>query len=48
MIGDLLRGKAMDRFRPIAQKLMGKAIFENNPEVAHLAYNDEPIAAEEE
>jgi predicted nucleotide-binding protein (sugar kinase/HSP70/actin superfamily) len=48
LVKDLLRGQAMQRFQPLAQKLMGKAIFENNPEVAHLVDPVvEPIAAEE-
>ncbi len=50
LVKDLVRGKAMERFGPIAQKLMGKAVFENNPEVAHLVHEDDhsmPIAAEE-
>jgi predicted nucleotide-binding protein (sugar kinase/HSP70/actin superfamily) len=48
LVKDLLRGQAMQRFQPLAQKLMGKAIFENNPEVAHLVDpGHEAIAAEE-
>lgn len=43
---DIARGKAMDHIRPIAQKLLGKAVFENNPEVRTVAYSEEPIAAE--
>lgn len=43
---DIARGKAMDHIRPIAQKLLGKAVFENNPEVQTIAYNQEAIAAE--
>lgn len=43
---DIARGKAMDHIRPIAQKLLGKAVFENNPEVQTIAYNEEAIAAE--
>jgi predicted nucleotide-binding protein (sugar kinase/HSP70/actin superfamily) len=33
VIYDVARGKAMDHIRPIAQKLLGKAVFENNPEL---------------
>ena len=44
---DIVRGKAMDRFRPLLERLMGKAIFENNPEIPSYAHSDEPIAAEE-
>lgn len=48
LVKDLVRGQAMQRFQPLAQKLMGKAIFENNPEVAHLVDpGHEAIAAEE-
>ncbi len=49
LVRDLIKGKAMERFQPLAQKLMGKAVFENNPEVAHLVDtgNDMAIAAEE-
>lgn len=49
LVRDLIKGKTMERFQPLAQKLMGKAVFENNPEVAHLVDtgNDMAIAAEE-
>jgi len=43
---DLVQGKAKERFLPLLQKLLGKAVFENNPEVAHVGYSEEPIAAE--
>ncbi len=43
---DVARGKAMDHIRPVAQKLLGKAIFENNSELQTVAYNEEAIAAE--
>jgi predicted nucleotide-binding protein (sugar kinase/HSP70/actin superfamily) len=47
LVRDLARGKARERLIPLAQKLLGKAYFENNREVAEtVAYNDEPIAAE--
>jgi hypothetical protein len=47
VIGDLVRGKAMNRFRPLLERLMGKAIFENNPEIhTHATNTQEPIAAE--
>jgi hypothetical protein len=47
LLRDLARGKAKERLIPLAQKLLGKAYFENNREVAEtVAYNDEPIAAE--
>ncbi|MEZ4302055.1 MAG: 2-hydroxyglutaryl-CoA dehydratase [Polyangiaceae bacterium] len=42
---DMARGKAMDHIRPIAQKLLGKAVFENNSELRTVRY-EEPIAAE--
>ncbi|MEJ7734139.1 MAG: 2-hydroxyglutaryl-CoA dehydratase [Polyangiaceae bacterium] len=47
LVRDILSGKAKERFGPLVRKLAGKAYFENNPEVSHLGYNDEAIAAEE-
>jgi hypothetical protein len=41
---ELLSGKARERLIPLAQHFLGKAVFENNPEVRGVAY--EPIAAE--
>jgi predicted nucleotide-binding protein (sugar kinase/HSP70/actin superfamily) len=46
VVGDILRGKAMDRFLPLLQRLMGKAVFENNPEIPTYSNEQEPIAAE--
>jgi predicted nucleotide-binding protein (sugar kinase/HSP70/actin superfamily) len=47
LVSDLVRGKAKERLLPLAQKLLGKAYFENNREVAEtVAYSGEPIAAE--
>lgn len=46
LVRDIVRGKAMDRFRPLLEKLMGKAVFENNPDIPTYAHNDEAIAAE--
>ncbi|MCC6559603.1 MAG: 2-hydroxyglutaryl-CoA dehydratase, partial [Polyangiaceae bacterium] len=46
LLGDIVRGKAAERFRPLALRLAGKAYFEDNPEVRHVAYSGEPIAAE--
>jgi predicted nucleotide-binding protein (sugar kinase/HSP70/actin superfamily) len=46
LVRDLVAGKAKERFAPLAQKLLGKAYFENNPEVSSVAYNGEAIAAE--
>ncbi len=43
---DIVRGKAMDHIRPIAQKLLGKAVFENNSELQTVGYSQEAIAAE--
>jgi predicted nucleotide-binding protein (sugar kinase/HSP70/actin superfamily) len=43
---DIARGKAMDHLRPIAQKLLGKAVFENNAELHTVGYAEEAIAAE--
>ena len=43
---DVARGKAMVLVRPIAQKLLGKAVFENNAELQTVAYSEEAIAAE--
>jgi hypothetical protein len=42
----VVQGKAKERLIPLAQKLFGKAIFENNPEVAHVTYQSDAIAAE--
>jgi predicted nucleotide-binding protein (sugar kinase/HSP70/actin superfamily) len=46
LVRDLVQGKAKERLIPLAQKLFGKALFENNAEIATMAYNNEPIAAE--
>jgi predicted nucleotide-binding protein (sugar kinase/HSP70/actin superfamily) len=47
LVRDLVQGKAKERFVPLLQKLLGKAVFENNPEVTTVTYPDEqPIAAE--
>jgi predicted nucleotide-binding protein (sugar kinase/HSP70/actin superfamily) len=46
LIRDVVKGKAEERFGPLVAKLAGKAYFENNPEVRHVAYSEEPIAAE--
>jgi hypothetical protein len=46
LVRDLVQGKAKERLIPLAQKLFGKAIFENNPEVAHVVRHDDAIAAE--
>ena len=43
---DIARGKAMDHLRPVAQKLLGKAVFENNSELKTVGYAEETIAAE--
>jgi len=43
---DVVRGKAMDRFRPLLERLMGKAVFENNPEIPTYGHAGEAIAAE--
>ena len=43
LVRDLVQGKAKERFTPLAQRLLGKAIFENNPEIVTV---HEPIAAE--
>lgn len=47
VLRDLVRGKTMDRMLPLLQRLMGKAVFENNPEIPSYAHNEEAIAAEE-
>lgn len=49
LVKDLAKGKAADRFGPLVKKLLGKAVFENNPEVAHVVREDaqDAIAAEE-
>lgn len=47
LLRDIVAGKAKERFKPLAEKLLGSAIFENNPEVAHVVrYESEAIAAE--
>jgi predicted nucleotide-binding protein (sugar kinase/HSP70/actin superfamily) len=46
VVYDIARGKAMDHLRPIAQKLLGKAVFENNSELHTVGYSEEAIAAE--
>jgi len=46
VLGDIVRGKAMERWKPLLQRLMGKAVFENNPEIRTTYYDNEPIAAE--
>ena len=49
LVKDIAKGKAADRFGPLVKKLLGKAVFENNPEVAHVVREDamDAIAAEE-
>jgi predicted nucleotide-binding protein (sugar kinase/HSP70/actin superfamily) len=46
LIRDVLEGRVKERFGPLVAKLAGKAYFENNPETAHVTYQQEPIAAE--
>lgn len=47
VLRELLQGKAMERMTPFLQKLLGKAIFENNPEVRTSQFvEEERIAAE--
>jgi predicted nucleotide-binding protein (sugar kinase/HSP70/actin superfamily) len=46
VVRELLQGKARERLIPLAQQLLGKAIFENNPEVRGMALDGEAIAAE--
>jgi len=46
LVRDLAQGKARELLLPLGQRLLGKAVFENNPEVATVAYSGEPIAAE--
>jgi hypothetical protein len=48
IVRDLVTGKAMDSFRPLLERLMGKAIFENNSELGTTTYQParEVIAAE--
>ena len=46
LVRDLVQGKAKDSLMPLAQKLLGKAIFENNREIATMTAQDEAIAAE--
>jgi predicted nucleotide-binding protein (sugar kinase/HSP70/actin superfamily) len=46
VVRELLQGKARERLVPLAQQLLGKAIFENNREIPYVAVGQEPIAAE--
>jgi hypothetical protein len=48
LVRDLVQGKVGERLVPLWKKLLGKAVFENNPEVVAppVAYHGEPIAAE--
>jgi predicted nucleotide-binding protein (sugar kinase/HSP70/actin superfamily) len=50
LVRDIASGKVKERAMPILQKLLGKAIFENNPEIRTETYavnvGGEPIAAE--
>jgi hypothetical protein len=45
LLRDIIAGKAKDRFKPLVEKLMGSAIFENNPEIVTVRH-EEPMAAE--
>ncbi len=50
VVGELVRGKAKERFAPLVARLAGKAYFENNPEVRHVTHpgvESFEIAAEE-
>ena len=46
LVRDLVQGKAREHLVPLAQRLLGKAVFENNPEVSTVAHSGEAIAAE--
>jgi hypothetical protein len=47
VLRDMISGKAMERMNPIFKKLLGKAIFENNPEVQTSQFVEpDRIAAE--
>ncbi|HRI63513.1 MAG TPA: 2-hydroxyglutaryl-CoA dehydratase [Polyangium sp.] len=47
VLREVLQGKAMERLQPVLAKLLGKAIFENNPEVRTSQFvEQERIAAE--
>ncbi len=46
LVRDLVQGKAREHLVPMAQRLLGKAVFENNPEVSTIAHSGEAIAAE--
>jgi predicted nucleotide-binding protein (sugar kinase/HSP70/actin superfamily) len=51
LLREILEGKAKERLVPLAQRLLGKAVFENNAELAgvtrtHAHAYEEPIAAE--
>jgi CRISPR/Cas system CMR subunit Cmr4 (Cas7 group RAMP superfamily) len=51
MVGDIVRGKAKERFAPLVTRLANRAIFENHKDEATTTkvtrYDAEPIAAEE-
>ncbi len=46
LVRELVSGKTMDTLRPLLERLMGKAIFENNSELRTTTYQPEVIAAE--
>jgi predicted nucleotide-binding protein (sugar kinase/HSP70/actin superfamily) len=46
LVRDLAQGRAKELLLPLGQKLLGKAYFENNPEVSTVAYSGDAIAAE--
>jgi hypothetical protein len=43
---ELIAGKARERLVPLAQQFLGKAVFENNREIATTIDREEVIAAE--
>ncbi|MFT3776331.1 MAG: 2-hydroxyglutaryl-CoA dehydratase [Minicystis sp.] len=47
LVRDLVQGKAKEQLLPLAQKLFGKALFENNAEIATMQRHDEEAIAAE-
>ncbi len=46
LVRDLVQGKAREHLVPLAQRLLGRAVFENDAEAANLAHDHQAIAAE--
>ena len=44
LLGDLMRGKAKERYGDLVKRMMGRAYYENNSDFAEVA--EQPLAAE--